>query len=531
MTDKYCLHYQQLAKQKKHRFLNINKDSKLMLLFNITFAFIIVIGTSFGLKSLEDGLTNPSNNLLYAQTVLAAETTPQAELVEQSHSDVNIKPDTGFTFTLKYENTGTSTWTKESVYLKSKTTALKFRHEFWPDGFHPAQLKEETVAPGEIGSFVFALQSPGKINPYTGEFLLVDNNKMIKGGSAEISMNVVADPSEYLKTVREKAEATKTATTETVKKTVCTLNLKIAGTGEDIVLDNEACVSKFDLPQEGPNVKVGLFHSEDPITIINNRPWTIYDENDELLAEIKSNTEITVTYIDKMKEFAFDLVTKTIRTEKDLKLVNKFNGIFEVTSHEDRPTWNRSINYNKYTGDLEIKFNDYKERIWLIEDVPLETYLTGMKETSNQTPTEYQKTMTVAARTYAFYHVNRYYGTDPFFDLYSDERDQVYKGYVAAEIMPNQVELVKDTQGIIATFADQVIVAYYSARSGGSTISHSTLPYLKAVETPYTADSSMWGHALGIDMVDAMNRASQEDWTYEDILKYYYTGIDLEKIY
>ena len=103
MTDKYCIHYQQLAKQNKHRFFNVNKDGKLMLFFNIAFAFLIVVGTSYGLKTLESGLTDPQNNLLYAQSVLAAETTNQATLIEQSHEYVNITPDAGFTFTLKYK--------------------------------------------------------------------------------------------------------------------------------------------------------------------------------------------------------------------------------------------------------------------------------------------------------------------------------------------------------------------------------------------------------------------------------------------
>ena len=128
--------------------------------------------------------------------------------------------------------------------------------------------------------------------------------------------------------------------------------------------------------------------------------------------------------------------------------------------------------------------------------------------------------------------MNKFAKEETFFDVYSDERDQVYKGYVAEEIMPNQSEVVDNTSGVIATHDNNIIISYYSARSGGHTLTHNSLAYLKSVQTPYSAKlGSMWGHGLGMDQQDAKARAKELGWTYDQILKYYYSGISLEKIY
>jgi hypothetical protein len=537
---KYNQHFQEIKDKKKHKVLKIQKDSTASMLLSVCFAFLFCTCAALGLKTIENTITHPDAMIdsLRIKSVMARTSPNRAEILSQTHDNVNLKPDTAFTFTLKFTNTGTSTWDNETFYLKSLTTALKFKHEFWPDPYFPARLKEASVAPGEVGSFVFALQAPSKIKNYTGDFTLVNNNVMVKGGKVQVVINVVEDPSKVVKEVEEDADirmdtnntdSEESEEEKKVQKTVCTLNLNIANASATV--DNETCVAKFDIPESGPNIKVGLFYTDNAITIVNDKAWQVYDTDDKLLASVPANEEVRFIYIDSKQQYSFDRTTKTVRSDKYLKLINFNSGLFEITSHEDRPTWNTSLNYNEFTGNLLIKYNDYRDSVWVVEDLPLENYLKGMKETSNDNPTEYQKAMTVAARTYALYHVNKFHGTDSFFDVFSDERDQVYKGDVARQVMPNQEQIVDDSKGVVVTYENDVIVAYYSARSGGSTVDHKSIPYLKAKATPYTADRAMWGHAIGIDMVDAMNRASKEDWTYEDILKYYYTNVSLEKIY
>jgi len=215
----------------------------------------------------------------------------------------------------------------------------------------------------------------------------------------------------------------------------------------------------------------------------------------------------------------------------DLNIKNFGRGIFSIVGYNDIPTWNKTINYNQFKGDLKVSYYAPKGRVWLINTLPLEEYLKGIKETSEENPLEYQRAMTIAARTYALYHVNKFAVENSPFDVYNDERDQVYKGYVAEQIMPKQVGAVADTNGVVLTYDTGVIIAFYSARSGGQTVDSKKYPYLKSVETPYTKNKTQYGHGVGIDQQDAKARAEKLGWTYDRILKYYYSGINIEKIY
>lgn len=539
---KYLSYFGNLHSQKAE--VNIQKrlgeESFFGLSLNIMFAFLIVIGMASGLNFIENHffLQKPLD-LFAVKAAYAGNQTNAATLDNQSHSHVNIKPESAFTFTLKYKNTGTSTWTKDNVYLKSSTTALKFRHDFWPDPYLPAQLQEEAVAPGEIGTFKFALQAPTNLKEYTGDFLLVNNNVLIQGTNVSVTMNVVEDPSAVKTVVAPTtapgvAPAVPATTATNPKLNICTLKLSIASAIG--ATDNETCKITFGLPAEGPDIRVGLFHTEEMISIKNDKDWQVYDENDILIANIPANLIINFNYSEAKGEYSFDYIDKTIRTMSYLNLRNLNDGIFTITSHEDVPSWNRSINYNDFIGDLEIRHNDHRDRTWVIETLPLEEYVMGIKETSNSDPVEYLKAMSVAARTYALYHQEK--GTKHAKEFYDVDAyyDQVYKGYVVRLIMPNLVTAVNQTAGEVVTYDDELIVAAYFANSDGRTRSFkevwgSDVPYLISVPTPYTADMDLWGHGVGIDAVDARAHVKYEDWTYDKILKYYYTNVLLEEIY
>ena len=500
-------------------------DSNINLFGHILFSFILVIFVSSGLRLLEGALTKESG-ALSMNSALAAELSDKAALTFQSHSSINIKPNEAITATLTFKNTGTTTWTQKSVYLKSLSTALTFKHKFWPDPYLPAKLQKTSVAPGETGTFKFALQSPSKYNSYTGEFVLVNNNMMIAGGEVAITMNVVEDPSK----VNQPAPAvTPEPAAPAPALNVCNLKLNIAGltTG----LDNVSCVEKFSINNQGPNIRVGIFNTENAITIKSSAAWQVYDKAEMLLASVPAEQAVTFFYIKSKGEYAFDFIDRTVRTSSDLNIKNFGRGIFSIVGYNDIPTWNKTINYNQFKGDLKVSYYAPKERVWLINTLPLEEYLKGIKETSEENPLEYQRAMTIAARTYALYHVNKFAVEASPFDVYNDERDQVYKGYVAEQIMPKQVGAVADTNGVVLTYDTGVIIAFYSARSGGQTVDSKKYPYLKSVETPYTKNKSQYGHGVGIDQQDAKARAEKLGWTYDRILKYYYSGINIEKIY
>ncbi len=515
------------------------------LTFNFAVVLAITIMLSGFLRLTHDAIVyqHPFWDFLKINAASAADVSPnQSQLIEQSHTEVNIKPNTGFTFTLKYKNVGTSTWSKNSTYLKSLSSALTFRHKVWPDPYFPATLKEATVAPGQIGTFVFALQSPGKFGSYTGDFLLVNNNVMIFGGDTKVTMNVVEDPSKIVKVV---------PTEESNGPKVCTLNLRMENAIDPSDIPASAsCIEKFQLPANGPLIRVGLFYlgsqffPDKSVSLVNDHDWEILDADNNLLAPIAAGTSINIYYNEGKAEYSFDLVDQTIRTKKYLKFNNVNDGMWTINNYEYRPSYSKKINYNDYIGDLELRHNDCslkdwgscEDKVWMIEELPMETYLKGIQETSNSDPIEYLKTMAVAARTYAMYHYDR--NSKHKWEFYQvDSRfDQVYKGYVSMYLVPNVGVAVDATTGIVATYDSKIIVAPYFSHSDGRTRSYlevwkQDVPYLISKAAPYSEGKEMYGHGVGIDAYDALKRARNDGFTCDQLLKYYYTGIDLERVY
>ncbi|MEK7511426.1 MAG: SpoIID/LytB domain-containing protein [Patescibacteria group bacterium] len=495
---------------------------------HVLFSLMLVIISASGLHLVEKTLIASEasmQELLSPKVVLAAELTTKAELIQQTQSLVNIKPNDAVTIILTFKNSGTSTWTSKKIYLKSLSTALKFKHESWPDPYLPAKLQEDSVISGNTGTIKLDIRAPKNLGRYTADFLLVSDNVMINGGEIKIDLNVVDDPSAVVTTTATVIENTSTAP----KINVCSLKLNIASVESG--LDNSTCTETLKIASSGPIVRTGVFQSNEAVVISNNKDWQVYDENDTLLASVPADLQMRFDYLKEKGEYLFDFIDQTVRTKSKLKLINFNSGIFTIVSLKDIPSWNKSINYNQFKGDFEIDYYAPKENVWVIEKLALEEYLKGIKETSDSDPIEYQRAMTIAARTYALYHVNKFKVTDSFFDLYNDERDQVYKGYVAETIMPSQANIVTETQGVVLTYANNVIVSYYSARSGGQTINVKNTPYLKSVETPYSKTYTKWGHGKGLDQVDAKARAQKLGWTFDQILKYYYSGVYIEKIY
>lgn len=528
------------ANQTKHTKKNIKKTTTFSVFIDVLIVFFLVILVAVCLRIVNDTFFAQKNPFI--KTAYAADS-HQAELFSQSHTYVNLKPEVGFTFILKYKNSGNTTWTKDHVYLKSKTTALKFRHEFWPDPFHPATLLEEQVLPGEIGTFKFALQAPQNYNEYFGDFILVNDNVLISGGIATVTLNVVSDPESVASQNTDNSYVDNSSTSQTttpIANTMpqyCTLEFRIAGLidGSDAV-DSTACIPYFNLPNQGPQMRVGLFYTDKIITVKNTHAWQVQNSNGTSLAQIPQDIEISFFYNETTKEYSFDYIDQTIKTTSYLTLKNADNGMFTITSYHNIPSYNPNIDYNDFIGDLEIRHNDSKDRTWVIEILPMEEYLKGIQETTNYDPIEYLKAMSIAARTYAAYHYDRYSKhADEFFHV-DATYDQVYKGYVSAILFPRVGEAVDATRGIIASYEDKIIVAPYFSHSDGRTRSfeevwNNDVPYLLSVPAPYSQGMDMFGHGVGIDAYDAKMHAKYDSWAFDQILNYYYTNIKLEQIW
>src|SRR5688572_6388308 len=127
-----------------------------------------------------------------------------------------------------------------------------------------------------------------------------------------------------------------------------------------------------------------------------------------------------------------------------------------------------SLDGKAMRGEILV-FNDGSHGLVAVSELDLEDYLKGVVPLEIGTPPAESfaavKAQAVAARTYAISHLGRFASLG--FDLYGDERDQVYGG-MAAET-ESGTRAVTETAGIVATYDGVLIGAYYSAACGGLT--------------------------------------------------------------
>ncbi len=211
-----------------------------------------------------------------------------------------------------------------------------------------------------------------------------------------------------------------------------------------------------------------------------------------------------------------------------------------------------TTNYNAYRGTLEFRTTS-SGQTWVINELPVESYLAGLAETSASSPLEFRKTLLTAARTYALYHnAKKTKHAADNFDL-NATTDQVYRGYNREAKDPSVREAAEATRGMVffhpAARAENnpngIALAAYSACTDGRTRSFqeafggdgTRTPYLVSVPDPdgicinaRYRQGLDGNHMVGISGSGGI-AAARAGKRYDEILAYYYTGILLTKYY
>ena len=157
--------------------------------------------------------------------------------------------------------------------------------------------------------------------------------------------------------------------------------------------------------------------------------------------------------------------------ENPVTLVPGRDGTLEVEytrDHRGNPVKATAV---RYRGTLLIHaLADRK--LALVNEVDLESYLKGVvgKEMNLAEGEEALKTQVIAARTYAVHEqrlerLRRIKGER--FDLYDDERSQVYGGMERETAAATR--LVEETRGIFLVYEGKLVRAFYSSCCGGYT--------------------------------------------------------------
>lgn len=218
-----------------------------------------------------------------------------------------------------------------------------------------------------------------------------------------------------------------------------------------------------------------------------------------------------------------------------LEPINSPHSVFHVPNLLSRTaSWvgpNKYFNY--YRGALEYRQGEIDKKMYIVNDLLLEDYVKGIAENSSIAPVEFVKANLVAARSYAYVSRGKY----PFFDVLGNTYDQLYLGYEVESILANVQEAAVATRGVMVTYDGKVVVTPYFGNSNGSTKSWSSVwggtsrPWLVPVVANYDAGKKMNGHGVGMSQLDAFFRVRNEGLNFIEVLKYYYTGVEVEKIY
>lgn len=466
----------------------------------------------------------------------------QAKFISQSVKDPIII-NTGDTkiVIVRIKNTGKSTWkAKGNNYVSVYTVDpnyhdSKFSSSYWLEKNQPVKITKD-VKSGEIAEFKIVLAAPTKAGEYTERFsLAVENKSWIKGGYFYFKISVKNTVVNVKKTVVKQNNDSRVSSTITINTT--TVGSEVTpvisqSTSSDY---SEVSSSPRELISE-PVIRVGLYKADKTVEFVSDSDYQIF------LGTVSVNTlpagqKAKLSY----KKGVYQLSTEDfVVTSTDyLRLVPSDITNFFTLVNFDRPvSWKDNKNFNTYRGVMEYKYSAKSDTVYVINELPLDLYVAGIGETSDGAPIEYIKAILVAARTYAYYHINNGLPADKrTFDVLATTADQLYLGYNPEAPMPRIAQAASDTYGQMVTYDKKVVVTPYFGNSNGRTKTWKEVwggenkPYLQPVECVYDKGKKIWGHGVGMSTADAVQRAAHDGWTYDQILKYYYTGVEIEKIY
>lgn len=111
---------------------------------------------------------------------------------------------------------------------------------------------------------------------------------------------------------------------------------------------------------------------------------------------------------------------------------------------------------------------DKDGKLTVVNEIPIRDYLSGVvsSEMNPNFPLEALKAQAVTARSFMLTKMGRQHSLEPF-DLCDDVHCQVYTG--VGRVTTNALAAVRETEGEVLTYNDEICEAYYSGVCGGHT--------------------------------------------------------------
>jgi hypothetical protein len=505
-----------------------------------------------------------------------------------SSPSVTLKQAERTAFGIGFKNTGTAAWKKgDPMPLVLRSSAKKESYFYDPSWKSQNSIMgvPQDVQPGELVYFWFTLYAPIYPGTYEERIFLTKNDVKVAGSDVTIPITIVPTSATVLASASgQEPPSADIPLAVPAADVPIDSSQTISPPGQpprNGIIDERT--------EQEPLIRVGLFSTKEPVRITANKEYEVRDSDGGLLTIEQAGSVSTVLFDWSMKAYTLTTSKVSLGTIKYLRFGPVISGtpanqspaqepttpstggplqsnstfpmsapsqpvqsqpvqsqpapspdseiIFEIPSYTNRPSWNATLNDNTFRSLLEVRYAPQTNRLWVVNELKLEQYLKGIAETSNSSPYEYQKTLITAARTYAKYHIDRStkHAADGF-TVSPTEADQVYRGYGAEKRLPHVSRAVDETRGVIVTYGGKIAITPYYSQSDGRTRSWeevwggSPKPWLVGKPDPYSAGLPMLGHGVGMSARGAIGMAL-DNKPFEEILKYYYTGIELRRIY
>ena len=423
----------------------------------------------------------------------------EARRVVLSKKSVKAKGGETIKIIVGFRNKGEADWSQFSLTSES----AEFANNKWEDG-EVILSGEEDILSGGFLRKTFYFNTPAKKGEYNAVFKLnIDDDNLVETIGIPVSVTVNA---------------------------VSSYNApKFVTVSESAVVDNIRMTAE-------PRVRVGI-----SAPLSNFIQFRSYDDDYNVFAGnikkgVLSKKKFAVIKFTG-EEYSFDGGDLDFNTRDYIRLEPATNphAVYHVPNLISRiASWVRpGVHFNKYRGAMEYRQGEVDSKMYIVNDLLIEDYVRGISENSRSAPLEMVKANLVAARNYAYVAKNKY----PFFDVLCNTYDQLYLGYMAEEILPNVQAAAAATRGVFVIYNDKIVTTPYFGNSSGWTKNYSSVwggsakPWLVPVRAGYDAGRRMLGHGVGMSQRDAAVRAEEENSNFVELLKYYYTGVKVEKVF
>jgi peptidoglycan hydrolase-like amidase len=457
----------------------------------------------------------------------------RAELVDQGEKYVTIRPGEEKEVTVKFKNTGNVIWRNKGLNVVHLGTAdprdrlsRLYCKDLWQNKYRPTTLKEVVVYPGEIGTFSFKVKPENRGIYAEGFQVVLENVGWVADGNVHWYFRVFGNP------VETETSSNSTSTTDSEINKQRIISTATTKTTSSVTTQDKSVQYTPPTVTEKP-FRVRLSYSDENSVLTADKNYAVTDGNNNQLFTLSAGEEISARRLNGNIHVQVGSVTKS---GPIIRLIPEEGGIMEIKTWDNHPAWNRALNDNKFREIIEIRV--INDQIAYINELPLEEYLKGLGEVSNDAPFEKQKAIAVLARTYARFYMedeNRKFPGLPYDGSDDPAVFQRYLGYGLEIRSPNFVGAVATTENEVVTYQGALVKTPYFNQSDGRTYSAKEVwgwtntPYLQSVADPWCNGLVKRGHGVGMSGCGATAQAN-EGKTYDVIIKYYYQGVKIEEL-